>query len=79
MRLSRAYREGFRAKATKLTDEFTFDAFKSQYGELLVLMTIDAKGVIEVNTSDAQAIPEPGETVVALVKDSPVEPKPIES
>ena len=69
-KISRAYRDGYRAKATKLTDEFSFETFKENYGdELLVLFTIDAKGAIEVNTSDATAKPEPGETVVAMVKE----------
>ena len=68
--MARKYREGFRAKATRLTDEFTYEQFCSQYGNnVFVLMTIDSKGVIDVATADEEVKVSAGETVVALVKE----------
>ena len=57
-------------KATRLTDEFTFDAFNELYGDravpLLLLGDDDRLSVISV---DQPTEPQPGQSVISLVKE----------
>lgn len=68
-RLQEAYQQGFRPKLTKMSEEFSFDAFKARYGEdVIVLMVIDKQGVITVNTADSKLEPTEDQSVLALVQ-----------
>lgn len=68
-RLVKAYRDGYRAKVTKLSEEFTFDDFKAEYDhDFLLLMTISDKDIIDVNTIEDKLQPAADDTVIALVQ-----------
>jgi len=67
-RLQAAYAEGYRAKTTRITDEFTFAEFKYRNGdEVVVLMVIDKNGVIQINTVGQNLEPVSGQSLIALV------------
>jgi NhaP-type Na+/H+ or K+/H+ antiporter len=58
---------GFVVKATPLTEEFDYDAFKTLHDEdTLLLLVRDSDGLIDVVTDSESASPSPGETVVTL-------------
>ena len=55
-------------KTTKLTAEFRFDDFLARYGpSVLVLLRVDAKGRLLVQTADANVKAKGGDTLIALV------------
>jgi len=67
--LSRRANGGARAKATLLTEQFDFDAWREQHGETaLPLLTVDEDKRVTVATAEAQLDPKPGVTLVALVR-----------
>ena len=65
--LKRLFAAGEIIKATKLTSEFEFLDFTSQYPAALMMFVIDAADQLTVMTTDAEVTPEAGQTVIALV------------
>ena len=79
-----AYENGFRPKLTRITDEFTFSDFESEYGDqVLVLFVIEENMTLHINTADYELEPQTGQSVIAMVKidESPTQsaPQQIES
>jgi len=69
--LARRFRRGAVVKATSLSEEFDFEAFKNHYGEgTVVLFVIDGE-TLKVATAGERTEPKKGQTVLALV--DPVE------
>jgi hypothetical protein len=61
---------GCTLKATKMSEEFTFDQFRAKYGEqAVVLFIIDETNKLEPVTAETKVAPAAGETVIALVKE----------
>ncbi len=73
-RLTEMLNSGATIKMTPLTEQFTFQAFRNEYQaqDFLLLMAIQGKRVL-ISTVDAPLEPEPGWTLITLVreKDSP--------
>ncbi len=66
--LSRRFARGDVLKATPLTDQFDFEAFRSRYGDdALVLFVLDDDGKVHIATADARPQPQSGQTLIALV------------
>jgi NhaP-type Na+/H+ or K+/H+ antiporter len=66
------FRRGAVVKATNITEEFDFEAFKSFYkGEAIPLFLVDESKELTVYSTDCQPQPRPGQTLISLVK--PVE------
>ena len=64
-----AYAQGFRPKLTRISEEFTFEDFKAQHGEgVVVILVIDKNGLVHINTADFDLEPSAEQSVVALVK-----------
>ena len=60
--------QGYVVKATKITDEFTYDQFKERNQNKVVLMfTISANKTLEIRTDADEAIPKSGQSVITLV------------
>jgi hypothetical protein len=75
-RLAGRIAEGHVVKATRLTEEFDYDAFRNLYGETaLILFIIEAGGRLEIRTAQSDATPKPGQTLVCLVEPIPEEKK----
>lgn len=68
--LDRRFAAGEIIKATKLTSEFEFHDFTSQYPAALVMFVIDAADRLTVMATDVEVTPEAGQTVIALVPPS---------
>ncbi len=67
-RLQKRYAEGYRPKFTKLSAEFTYEDFKTQYGnDVLVLMVFDSNGIIQINTADFDLEPNNDQSVLAII------------
>ena len=67
------FESGASIKTTNLTDEFDFNAFRSQHGEsALPLFLVTETGKLVVVTADKNIAPRAGQTLVALI-DSPRE------
>jgi NhaP-type Na+/H+ or K+/H+ antiporter len=68
--MERHHIEGYVAKATRLSEEFDYDAFRDRYGPLAVpLFVIDDDHSLRVVTSDTEAAPESGDTLICFVRD----------
>ncbi len=68
-KLSRINERGFVAKATRLSDDFTYDDFQAQYdGAIVPLFVIDENDRLLVLTANQSPDPGPGQTIVAFVK-----------
>ncbi len=68
-RFQQAYEAGFRPKLTRITEEFTFENFESEYGdEVLVLFVMEDSGILHINTADYELKPKKGQSVIAMVK-----------
>lgn len=65
--LDRRFASGDVVKATKLSDEFTFDDFNAQYPDALLLFTIDTAGTLTVATTESTIEAAADITVIALV------------
>ncbi len=65
--LDQRFAAGEVVKATKLTEEFDFDSFSTQYPSALVMFVLDATGILAIRSTDVELFPVPGQTVVALV------------
>jgi len=60
-------------KATHLTEEFDFDVYRKHYGEDAVpLLLLDEEEQLSVITVDQSPEPQPGQTIISIVKDEPV-------
>lgn len=60
---------GWTIKATKLSSEFNYSAFRGRYGPTAVLLfIINQQGRLNILTADTEAAPIPGQTIVALVE-----------
>ena len=65
------FESGASIKTTSLTDEFDFEAFRSQHGEsALPLFLVTEAGKLIVATEDKNVAPQAGQKLVALI-DSP--------
>lgn len=71
--LDRRFAAGESIKATKLTEEFDFEDFMSQYPSALALFVIDPAGQLTVLTTDSKIVPAAGQTVMALVPPPPAD------
>jgi len=66
--LNRRFARGDVLKATPLSDQFDFDAFRTRYGDdALVLFVLTGDGKVHIATADAPPEPQSGQTVIALV------------
>jgi NhaP-type Na+/H+ or K+/H+ antiporter len=65
--LAERLERGARIKATKLTEEFTFEQFQQQYGSAAIPLFLLDGGRLTVLTTQDQASPRPGQSVLALV------------
>lgn len=62
-------RDGFKVKATKLSAEFDYSAYRGRHGESAVpLFVIDDKSRLNVISTDQDFEPMAGQTLVGLVK-----------
>lgn len=66
--LERRIASGHVVKTTTLTDEFTFDDYRTLYGSsAVVLCRVTPMKTVSLNTAGADLDPQPGDAVVALV------------
>lgn len=68
--LDRRFAAGDVIKATTLSEKFTLEEFNSQYPNALLMFVIDAAAKLTVISPEASVLPNPGQTIIALV--SPV-------
>ncbi len=69
--LTDLHREGFTIKATSLSETFDHTAYREHYGDDAVpLLLMDAKSRLDVITAGQTITPKPGDTIVALVRDT---------
>ena len=65
--------EGYVIKATSLSEEFDYAAFREQYGETTTpLFVIDARKRLTPVTANTPCDAQPNDTIIALVKEAPV-------
>jgi NhaP-type Na+/H+ or K+/H+ antiporter len=66
--LDQRFAEGQVVKATKLSQEFDYGAFRERYGEdALPLFVVTESGSLVVCTADKKPSPKPGQTLISLV------------
>jgi hypothetical protein len=66
--LDQRFAEGQVVKATKLSQEFDYKAFRGRYGEdALVLFIVTESASLLVCTADKAPSPKPGQTLICLV------------
>jgi hypothetical protein len=66
--LDQRFAEGQVVKATKLSQEFDYEAFRGRYGEdALVLFIVTDSGALRVCTAETAPAPKPGQTLICLV------------
>ena len=62
------FAEGQVVKATKLSQEFDYKAFRERYGEdALILFVVTESGALVVSTAEKAPSPKPGQTLICLV------------
>ena len=62
------FAEGQVVKATRLSQEFDYKAFRARYGEdALVLFIVTESGSLQVCTAEKTPAPKPGQTLICLV------------
>jgi hypothetical protein len=59
--------DGWVIKATNISNEFTFEDYKTLYGSAAVALCTLRDGVMSVSTVDAPASPTAGDTIISLV------------
>ena len=60
--------EGWLVKATTLSDEFSYDDYRTLYGpEAVTLFSVTKDGIVNVATADKPVNPSAGDTVIGLV------------
>lgn len=70
-------RAGYTLKATPLTDEFDYDAFRETYSDQpMPLFVLDASKRLNVIAAADPPAPKPDQTLIALVREKPDEPRP---
>lgn len=68
MTIEQRVAKGWVLKATTLSEEFTFNDFRTLYGPgALVMFVIDREGDVEIIAAGKSATATPGQTVVALI------------
>ena len=71
-KLNEKFSDGYRPKATKISEEFTFQRFVDRYaGDYELLFVITPDGDIDVVTADEEPRPIAGSMVIALVQPKP--------
>lgn len=66
--LAAKFRQGHVIRATPLTEQFDYEAFRAEHGdETVLLFTIDQDGKLSINNEDKALEPKVGETLLALV------------
>jgi NhaP-type Na+/H+ or K+/H+ antiporter len=66
--LDQRFAEGQKVKATKLSQEFDYKAFRERYGEdALVLFVVTESGALQICTAEKRPSPKPGQTIICLV------------
>ena len=63
--LNRRHAEGYQIRKTTITEEFTYENYRSRYGESSIVLFTIFDGKLEVVTGDLE--PEPGTKLIALV------------
>lgn len=70
--LARRVVEGATVKATKISDKFTFDSFRDEYGESATpLFIATERGKLRIITAGMEVNPQPGDKIIALVDREP--------
>ncbi len=68
--MERNYAAGFIAKATRISDEFDYAAFRERYGQSAIpLFIIDVDRRLHVIMPESKTEPDPGDTLIAFVLD----------
>ncbi len=62
------YRQGWRFRATKLSEEFGIDDFRKMHGEKAFIAMYVESGNLHVITADTPLEPEAGQTLIAMVQ-----------
>lgn len=65
--LDRRFAEGEIIKSTKLTEEFDFQDFVTQYPSALSMFVVNGVGQLTILATDTRVTPVAGQTVIALV------------
>ena len=66
------YRDGYRPKATKISEKFTFQRFIDRYaGDYELLFVITPDGDVDVVTTDEDPRPPAGSMIIAMVQPKP--------
>ncbi len=66
--LDHRFADGQVVKATKLSQEFDYTAFRERYGEdALVLFVVTEAGSLVISTADKAPSPKSGQTLICLV------------
>ncbi len=74
--LERRMAQGFVAKATTITVQFTPESFEAEHGpDAIKLAILDERGRLTLMIAEKELVPKPGETLIALTPPPPVEPK----
>jgi NhaP-type Na+/H+ or K+/H+ antiporter len=74
--LDARFARGAVVKATKLSAEFDYDAFRARYGdEAVPLFVVTEPGGLAVCTAEKPPAPKPGQTLIALVDLPPEQPR----
>ena len=69
--LTERWDKGARYKATKLSEQFGYDAWREEHGDgAIPMLTVDDEGRVKVATVDRPLDPQPGETLIALVDEA---------
>jgi NhaP-type Na+/H+ or K+/H+ antiporter len=66
--LSRKFRRGGGIKATRLTEEFGFEAFLEHNKDAVPLLLIDDKKKLKIFAIDSELKPKSGQTLISLVR-----------
>jgi NhaP-type Na+/H+ or K+/H+ antiporter len=68
-RISELFNENWSVKSSKITKQFDYTAFRNQYKQQVILLfVIKPNGRLVINTIEDPVKPEPGDTVIALIK-----------
>jgi NhaP-type Na+/H+ or K+/H+ antiporter len=68
--LEQRFSAGGAVKATSLTDEFDYDAYRAHYGGKALAMFAIRDGRLIVSTADDAHRPKPGQTLISLVNEA---------
>lgn len=68
--LERRFIDGFKAKATRITDEFNFDDYLEEYKSAVPMFVIGENRRLDVITATETLKPKHGQTLISFVKES---------